>query len=66
MKNLFFALAFMLTGTFSFASNEVKESNAVVEQDTEITTISTQVKCYARVVGVSGTIYIIEIACPND
>jgi len=37
MKNLFFALAFMLMGTFAFANNSELESSVVLN-DTEMVT----------------------------
>lgn len=41
MKNVFFALAFMLAGTFAFANNSVEKTSETKTDDLEIKTETT-------------------------
>ncbi|MCF6308382.1 MAG: hypothetical protein L3J09_10540 [Flavobacteriaceae bacterium] len=66
MKNLFFALVFMLIGTFSFASNDVKENIAVVEQNTEITAdVEKGEMCYLDYICNEGHTHRVYFLCPH-
>tara|TARA_B110000908_G_C10264609_1_gene462466 strand:+ start:247 stop:468 length:222 start_codon:yes stop_codon:yes gene_type:complete len=71
MKNLFFALAFMLIGTFSFASNNAKEEIvvAVAEQNIELSNVVMGIagdRCYLLTTDDYGNVYYKRIPCPEQ
>ncbi len=67
MKNLFFALAFMLIGTFAFANNNAKEELVEVQQQSiETTEDFLEIECWVRIVDVHGEIHWIQVKCPQE
>lgn len=71
MKKLFFTLAFMLIGTFAFASNNAKEEIvvAVAEQNIELSNVvmgAAEDKCYIITTDDFGNVYYKRIPCPTQ
>lgn len=70
MKNVFFALAFMLVGTFAFASSEVNkiEEFVIINQDTVENSITSEVEavfpcCWRDCVIINGVKYCTDWEC---
>lgn len=72
MRNLFFAITFLLIGTFTFASNNVKEEVFFEVQAIELYSesdekqeITTRTKCCNWTTDILGNRYCKEVECPD-
>lgn len=71
MRSLFFAITFLLIGTFTFASNNVKEEVFFEVQAIELYAQShekqmntTETKCYREAIDDFGNVYFVRVICP--